>query len=96
MGRAALRHGVTVESRDEIEQVDEALLDVGLLGREQSAQLHEAVAALPPRLRLVVNGYYFEHRQAKDLAVDLDVSAPRVSKMHAEALSHLRNTLADI
>jgi DNA-directed RNA polymerase specialized sigma subunit len=43
----------------------------------------------------VVNGYYFEHRQAKDLAVDLAVSAPRVSKMHAEALSHLRITLAD-
>jgi DNA-directed RNA polymerase specialized sigma subunit len=43
----------------------------------------------------VVHGYYFEHRQAKDLAVDLAVSAPRVSKMHAEALAVLRNMLPD-
>lgn len=96
MGRAALGHGVTVEPRaDAIERVDDSSPDAGLLRREQSAHLHEAVDALPPRLRYVVNGYYFEHRQAKDLAVDLGVSAPRVSKMHAEALSHLRNTLAD-
>src|SRR3954451_12858576 len=81
MGRAALRHGITVETRgDELERVDHSAPDEGLLRREQSAHLHEAVDSLPPRLRFVVNGYYFEHRQAKDLAVDLGVSAPRVSK----------------
>lgn len=96
MGRAALRHGVTVETRDEmIEQVDETLLDAGLLRRERSAHLHKAVAALPPRLRYVVNGYYFAGRMVKDLATELGVSAPRVSKMHSEALLHLRNTLGD-
>jgi RNA polymerase sigma factor FliA len=88
MGRAALRQGIAVESGpDRIDQVDETPPDAGLLRREQGADLHKAVAALPPRLRFVVNGYYFEHRQAKDLAVDLEVSAPRVSKMHAQALS---------
>jgi RNA polymerase sigma factor FliA len=96
MGRAALRQGIAVHSRpDPPDAVDETPPDAGLLRREQSAHLHEAVDALPPRLRFVVNGYYFEHRQAKDLAVDLGVSAPRVSKMHAEALSHLRNSLED-
>jgi len=94
MGRAALRRGIAVESRpDALDVVDETPPDAGLLRREQSAHLHEAVDALPPRLRFVVNGYYFEHRQAKDLAVDLGVSAPRVSKMHAQALSLLRITL---
>jgi RNA polymerase sigma factor for flagellar operon FliA len=94
MGRAALRHGVAVQSRpDPPDEVDKTPPDEGLLRRERSSHLHEAVAALPPRLRFVVNGYYFEQRQAKDLAVDLGVSAPRVSKMHAEALSHLRNSL---
>jgi RNA polymerase sigma factor FliA len=93
MGRTARGHGITVECRDEIEQVDETLPDAGLLRREQSAHLHKAVSALPPRLRYVVNGYYFEHRQVKDLAVDLHVSAPMVSKLHARALSHLRNSL---
>ena len=94
MGRAALRQGITVESRpDALDRVDQTPPDAALLRREQSAHLHEAVAALPPRLRLVVNGYYFEHRQVKDLAVDLGVSAPRVSKMHAKALSLMRNTL---
>ena len=97
MGRAALRHGVSVESRsDEIEQVDHSSPDAGLLRQEQSAHLYEAVAALPPKLRFVVNGYYFNGRMVKDLAVDLGVSAPWVSKMHAEALSHLRNSLADL
>jgi RNA polymerase sigma factor FliA len=94
MGRAALGHGVTVEPRgDEVEQVDETAPDAGLLRREQCAHLHEAVAALPPRLRYVVNGYYYEERRIKDLAVDLRVSAPMVSKLHAKALSYLRDTL---
>jgi RNA polymerase sigma factor (sigma-70 family) len=94
MGRAALRQGIAAHSRpDPPDEVDETPPDAGLLRREQSAHLQEAVATLPPRLRFVVNGYYFEHRQAKDLAVDLGVSAPRVSKMHAEALSHLRNSM---
>jgi RNA polymerase sigma factor FliA len=94
MGRAALRHGVSVESRAEvIERVDDSPPDAGLLRREQSVHLHEAVDALPPRLRFVVNGYYFQGRQIKELAAEFGVSAPRVSKMHARALSHLRNSL---
>jgi RNA polymerase sigma factor FliA len=94
IGRAALRHGVSVESRAEvIERVHETPPDAGLLRREQGSQLHEAIAVLPPRLRFVVNGYYFQGRQIKELAAEFGVSAPRVSKMHAEALSHLRNSL---
>jgi DNA-directed RNA polymerase specialized sigma subunit len=82
-----------MECRDEVEQVDETLPDAGLLKLEQCVHLHKAVAALPPRVSYVINGYYVEHGQAKDPAVDLDVRAFRVSKMHAEALSRLRNPL---
>jgi uncharacterized protein YegP (UPF0339 family) len=97
MGRPALRHGVTVEHRshDQLDSADERPVDAGLLEQERQAHLHDAVDALSPRLRFVVSGFYFQDRQVKDLAPVLGVSASRVSKMHAEALSHLRDTLEE-
>lgn len=95
MGRTAFRRGLTVEHRDELDSVDDHSVDAGLMERERRAHLHEAVDALPPRLRFVVSGYYFEQRQVKDLAPELGVRASRVSKMHAQALAHMRNTLED-
>jgi RNA polymerase sigma factor for flagellar operon FliA len=98
MGRAALRRGVTVERRpgEELDSVDDHPVDAGLLRREQSAHLHKAVASLPPRLRYVITSRYFDERSVKDLAAEFGVSEPRVSKLHAKALSHLRNSLEDL
>jgi RNA polymerase sigma factor FliA len=97
MGRAALKRGVLVERRprEEIDSVDDHPVDAGLLERERGVHLHEAVDALPPRLRYVITSRYFDERTVKDLAAEFGVSEPRVSKLHAKALSLLRNSLED-
>ena len=41
-----------------------------ILHREQMGYLHDAIAALPERLRFVVVAYFFEHRQMSDIAVE--------------------------
>jgi RNA polymerase sigma factor FliA len=97
MGRAAMRHGVTVERRpgEELDSVNDHPVDAGLLERERRAHLHEAVDALPARLRYVITSRYFDERTVKDLAAEFGVSEPRVSKLHAKALSLLRNSMED-
>ena len=40
--------------------------------------LHDAIAALPERLRMVVVGYYFAERQMSDIAIELGVTQSRV------------------
>jgi RNA polymerase sigma factor for flagellar operon FliA len=66
---------------DEGENPEEAMVS-----RERRAYLTDAVAALPPRLRRVVVGYFFEERSMQSLADELGVSESRVSQMRAEAL----------
>ena len=62
-----------------------------ILQREQMGYLHDAVAALPERLRIVVVAYYFEHRPMSDIAVELGVSQSRVSQMCTEATLLMRD-----
>jgi RNA polymerase sigma factor for flagellar operon FliA len=65
--------------------------DAILLDRERQAYLHDAVAALPDRLRRVVVGYFFEERPMQELADELGVTESRISQMRAEALLLLRD-----
>ncbi len=62
-----------------------------LLHREQMGYLHDAIAALPERLRFVVVAYYFGHRQMSDIALEMCVTQSRVSQMCAEATTLLRD-----
>lgn len=62
-----------------------------LLGREMRGYLHDAVDALPERLRKVVVEYFFEDRPMKDIADDLGVTISRVSQLRAEAVKLLRD-----
>ncbi|ABK53804.1 RNA polymerase, sigma 28 subunit, SigD/FliA/WhiG [Acidothermus cellulolyticus 11B] len=62
-----------------------------LLNRERVNYLLDAVAALPPRLRTVVEGYFFQERPMAELAEELGVTESRISQMRAEALSLLRD-----
>lgn len=62
-----------------------------LLVRERLSYLVAAVAALPVRLRFVVQGYFLDERPMADLAVELRVTESRVSQMRAEALAMLRD-----
>jgi RNA polymerase sigma factor for flagellar operon FliA len=62
-----------------------------ILQRERMGYLHDAIAALPARLRLVVVAYYFEQRQMIDIAAELSVTQSRVSQLCTEALMMLRD-----
>ncbi|NAZ83879.1 sigma-70 family RNA polymerase sigma factor [Kineococcus sp. R8] len=62
-----------------------------LLHRERLGYLRSAVAALPERLRAVVEGYFIAERPMAELAEELEVSESRISQMRAEALVLLRD-----
>ncbi len=60
---------------------------------ERIGYLIDAVALLPDRLRVVVEGYFFTERPMADIAEELGVSESRVSQMRAEALVLLKDAL---
>ncbi|MFB9378779.1 sigma-70 family RNA polymerase sigma factor [Kineococcus gynurae] len=62
-----------------------------LLHRERLGYLRAAVAALPERLRVVVEGYFIHERPMAELAAELEVTESRISQMRAEALVLLRD-----
>ncbi len=61
--------------------------------RERMAYLHDAVAALPERLRVVVEGYFFRERPMAEIAAELGVTESRVSQLRAEAVSLMRDAI---
>lgn len=82
---------VTDGGVDEILPSDQRSPDIVLIDRERQNYLHDAIDALPERLRHVVEGYFFEERPMKELAEELNVTESRVSQMRAEALLLLRD-----
>lgn len=64
-----------------------------LLDRERLGYLRDAVAELPPRLRIVVVGYFFQERPMAELAAQFGVTESRISQLRAEALLLLRDGL---
>jgi len=64
-----------------------------LIERERIGYLHDAIDALPDRMRAVVRGYFIEERPMADIAMALGVTESRVSQLRAEALSLLRDGL---
>jgi RNA polymerase sigma factor for flagellar operon FliA len=65
----------------------EALLE----HRERLSYMMGAVAELPERLRVVVEGYFLAERPMAEIAARLGVSESRVSQLRAEALVLLRD-----
>jgi RNA polymerase sigma factor for flagellar operon FliA len=65
-----------------------------LCDREMAALLRDAVALLPDRLRVVIQGYFFDGRTSAELADELDVTVSRVSQLRTEAFAMLRHGLA--
>jgi len=61
-----------------------------LLNRERQSYLVDAVAALPERLRVVVQGYFLDERPMVDIAAELGVTESRISQMRAEGLAMLK------
>ncbi|WP_433210025.1 sigma-70 family RNA polymerase sigma factor [Dactylosporangium sp. CS-047395] len=64
-----------------------------ILHRERIGYLHQAVTALPDRLRKVVQAYFFDERPMSDIAAEIGVTESRVSQLRAEALVLLRDGL---
>jgi RNA polymerase sigma factor FliA len=64
-----------------------------ILHRERIGYLHHAIEALPQRLRVVVEGYFFQERPMTEIAAQLGVTESRVSQLRAEALVLLRDGL---
>jgi RNA polymerase sigma factor for flagellar operon FliA len=62
-----------------------------LLNRERESYLIDAVAALPERLRVVVQGYFFDERPMAQIATELGVTESRISQMRSEALALLKD-----
>jgi RNA polymerase sigma factor for flagellar operon FliA len=62
-----------------------------LLHRERIGYLHDAIQALPERLRMVVTAYFFAERPMTEIAEELGVTESRVSQLRAEALVLLRD-----
>lgn len=60
---------------------------------ERIGYLIDAVALLPERLRVVVEGYFFSERPMAEIAAELDVTESRVSQMRAEALVLLKDAM---
>lgn len=59
--------------------------------RERLTYMMGAVAELPERLRVVVEGYFLAERPMAEIAAGLGVSESRVSQLRAEALVLLRD-----
>ena len=78
---------------------DAAFLDDGsdVFGALAAAQLREglvdAIAALPDRLKLVVQLYFVEELNLAEIALVLGVSVPRIHQLKAQALAAIRETL---
>jgi RNA polymerase sigma factor for flagellar operon FliA len=62
-----------------------------LLVDEREQYLRAAVAALPERMRHVVEGVYFANRPMADVAAELGITQSRVSQISTEALALMRD-----
>jgi RNA polymerase sigma factor for flagellar operon FliA len=74
-------------------------LEDGTRLRLQRADLKErladAIRNLPERERLILNLSYYEEMTLKKITLVLDEPEPRVSRIHASAILHLRSELSD-
>jgi RNA polymerase sigma factor for flagellar operon FliA len=76
---------------DAVLLVDDGTPELELLERERNAYLVDAIRSLPPRLQVVVKGYFFENRSMQDIGAELGVSESRVSQLRSEALDLLKD-----
>ena len=93
---------VRFEPLDEVySENDAAFLDDGsdIFGSLAAAQVREtlieAIAALPARLKLIVQLYFLEELNLAEIAQVLDVSIPRVHQLKAQALAAMRDSMRE-
>ena len=93
---------VRFEPLDEVYSDNDAVfLDDGsdVFGTLAAAQVREtlieAIAALPDRLKLIVQLYFLEELNLAEIAQVLEVSIPRVHQLKTQALAAMRETMRD-
>jgi RNA polymerase sigma factor for flagellar operon FliA len=59
-------------------------------------QLVDAISALPERDQLLLNLYYEEELNLREIGAILEVSQSRVCQLHSQAISRLRAKLKDL
>jgi RNA polymerase sigma factor for flagellar operon FliA len=64
-----------------------------LLHRERIGYLHNAIEALPERLRTVITRYFLREEPMSVIAAELGVTESRISQLRAEALTLLKDGL---
>lgn len=91
---------VRFEPLDEIySERDAVFLDDGsdvfgtLVAAQVRERLIEAIAALPDRLKLVVQLYFLEELNLAEIAQVIEVSVPRVHQLKAQALAAIRESM---
>lgn len=62
-----------------------------ILEEELKAILQQGIASLKEKEQLVLSLYYVEELHMKDIAQVLEVSEPRISQLHANAILKLKN-----
>ena len=78
--------------RDTLEDTDSDV--TGEIERDELRdELVRAVEALTPQERTVVRRFYFNGETLKEIKAELGVSESRVSQIHAQAVTHLRQML---
>ncbi|MDP9794614.1 RNA polymerase sigma factor for flagellar operon FliA [Catenuloplanes nepalensis] len=64
-----------------------------LVHRERIGYLHNAIEALPERLRIVITRYFLNEEPMAVIAAELNVTESRISQLRAEALTLLKDGL---
>jgi RNA polymerase sigma factor for flagellar operon FliA len=82
------------ETTAEMLVADAPLPEDGILATEQSAILRAAVAALPEKMRHIVEAVYFDDRSVKEIADELGITHSAVSQQRSEAIRLLHDGLA--
>jgi len=62
---------------------------------ETRERIRQALSALPPRERHIVNLYYFHEATMKEIGKAIGVNESRVSQLHARAIQRLKQVLVN-
>ncbi len=84
------KKAIQIKSPDETSQPEQKLFK-----KEQKEQLKEGIRSLGEKEQLVISLYYVEELNMKDIARTLNISEPRVSQIHSQALGKLRKFISD-
>ncbi|MBL6988391.1 MAG: FliA/WhiG family RNA polymerase sigma factor [Bacteriovoracaceae bacterium] len=64
--------------------------------KDAKEKIKEGIIGLPEKQRLVLSLYYYEDLNLKEIGQVLDVTESRVSQLHTQAISRLRNKLKNV